>query len=525
MPIKLHDFQQEVVNKFFKSGSLLCVLPTGTGKTVVALEIIRRLKEQYGNKTKCLIVVPANLRSNFVDTIRKFQLKLNAEIIQKVSQLDQAYRTKTILVISYDFMRLYALKLLRYKWTLIVADEVHYAKNRQTKNFAVLYQLRLNSRHFLGLTASPIANTPEEFFTILIIVTGDRSIFAEGMQLIKYMEIGRKDPTWWEKLKATLTGRRPRSKKGELIPIGIKDIEAFRRLVGRWVYIPHYSKIEKLGTRPKVKSFVVRVDLDDFETKAYKYALRKIPRQDLKDLKEGTITNARLRQIKNIIMACQQTLLSPDYIYEYEERGQEGVEQSNISLFRPGSKIKAVAKFLKQTGEKTIVFSSFLRFGARLANHYFNKLGIKSREYSGAVKPQERKEIIKQFEEGDLQVICLTGAGQEGMNLPSCKNVFFLNLPWHGEILRQVVGRALRITSKNPFVRMFWLFAYTKDGQETIDLWLSNLIKRKDIIRNAIFAALQETTANVSVQLPSYEGPRPKSKRKPDTVLGINYPR
>ena len=69
--------------------------------------------------------------------------------------------------------------------------------------------------------------------------------------------------------------------------------------------------------------------------------------------------------------------------------------------------------------------------------------------------------------------------------------------------------------------------AYTSKGKETIDHWLSKIIQRKEIMRNEIFRVLQEiSTANVTAQLPSYDGPKPKGrKRKVDIITGPIYPR
>ena len=497
--MNLYQFQQEAVDKFFKSGSLLVSITTGGGKTVVALEIIRRFLKKNSN-FRCLIISPANLRQNFVQNIEKFKLKINSCIVTDKSQFEDCYKTFNVLIVSYNFLRLYFQSVIfKFNWDLVICDELHYAKNTATVNYKTILQLRQRAKHFLGLTASPLMNDPKEFFAIVSIVANDLSILKEGLKLIKYKKIGE-TPLW----KTILFGKKS---KPQLIPVGVTDVEKFKQLLQKWVYIPEYTKLKGVTNRPEVKSYLVNVNLTKFEISAYKYALRSIPKHQLKELQQGTITDHELRAIRNSIIACQQTLLSPDYIYNYTTE-----ELSvNISRFRPGSKIIKAGEILKVTGDKSIVYSPFLIFGARLANQYFNTIGIKSAEYSGHVKQLERQKLVDQFEHGDLQVLCLTGAGQEGLNLPSCKNVLFLTLAWNQEVLRQVLGRALRITSKNKFVNVIWLFA-TINGKETIDHWMSRIIKRKALIRNVIFEILSEQ--NVSASLTGYEIPVGKPLRR-----------
>jgi len=510
--MKLYNFQLEATNKFFKSGSLLVAINTGGGKTVVALNIMLKIKEKNNNKLKCIVIGPANLRSNFIDSIRKFKIKLKSIPITDINTFKENFDKYDIFIISYNFLRSYQDILFDYKWDLVVTDELHYAKNMATKNFKSLFELRKHTKHFLGLTASPISNDAREFFTIISIVANDINIYREGMKLIKYEYVGSKKYPWWQKVIF-----KKKDKKGVPVQIGITDVERFKQLVGKWIYLPKIDKIRKeTGKVPEIKSFSINCYLTNNEIDAYKYAESKIPPEILNRMKNDNATEEDLRKIKNRLMACQQTLLSPDYIYN--------IENNIHNKITTGTKIKKAAQIIHKTGFKTIVYSTFKTYGTSLANHYFNSIGIKSMEYSGDIKSDERAQIVHRFENDDLQVICLTAAGQEGLNLPSCKNVIFLNLPWNGETLRQVLGRALRITSDNEFVNLIWLKSVYKDNgelHETVDLYISDIIQRKDIIRNVIHSVLSETM--VSSGLPSYEGPSPEKKNKPK-VLPTIYP-
>jgi len=479
--IHLYQFQKEVIQKFLKSGSLIAALPTGTGKTVVALSIITKLSKKYKD-FKCLVVVPANLRSNFRDNILKFHLNVSNSIITSLDQFERLYQESSVLVVSYNFVRSYYQQLLNYRFHLIICDEIHYAKNKGSVTFRSLFILRQNTIHFLGLTASPISNNAQEFFTIIALVADDKTIITRGMKTVKIIRLGAEKKS---KISRVLFGP---PKRGTKVEVGIKDPEAFKRLVGKWIYIPKMEKITSTGKRPDVRSFIIKVPLSSYEVKIYKYIMGKIPSSVLKQLESGTISDNDVRKIKNWLIAAQQALISPDYIIQSD--------MQEVTNPQAGSKVRKVGEILKETKEKSIVYTPFLRFGAKVANHYFNSIGIKSVEYSGAITHDERRKIVNLFEKGDLQVICLTGAGQEGINLPSCKNVFFLSLHFNPEVMRQVMGRALRVTSKNPYVKVYFVFAVIQTAfggqQETVDHWISRIVNRKTLLRQAIYNILQE---------------------------------
>ena len=484
--IHLYQFQKEAIQKFLKSGSLIAALPTGTGKTVVAISIILKLHNIYGKDFKCLVIVPANLRSNFSDTITKFHLNISNKVITKVSDFHESMKKGNLSVISYNFLRMYFNEIVKYDYHLVVCDELHYAKNSGSTTFKTLFSLRQITQHFLGLTASPVSNNAKEFFTIVALVANDKTIINEGMKLVKYIRVGRKEPSLIQKW---LFGAKP--KGGTRVQVGITDQYEFKRLVSRWIYIPTHHKISVTGKRPDVKTFVIKVPLTKYEAQVYKYVIGKIPALLLKQLQRGTISDNDVRKIKNWLMAAQQVLLSPDYVIANDNR-----DVVAATTARAGSKIMRVGQMIKQSGEQSIVFTPFLRFGAQVANRYFNSIGIKSVEYSGAISKQERKEIVEKYENQQIQVICLTGAGQEGINLPSCKNVFFLSMHFNPEVMRQVMGRALRITSKNPYVNVYTIFAVIKKGpfmyEKTVDQWISAIVNRKTLLRQAIYNILQE---------------------------------
>ena len=485
--MNLYEFQKEAISKFFKVSKcrMIAALPTGTGKTVVALAIINKVLVR-NSSYKILVIVPANLRNNFVENIRRLKLKLNAKIVTSKNELEIAYKQFDIVIISFNFLRLYFDTVNKYKWNMLVVDEIHYAKNMNTKNFKLLWKLTGQVNCFLGLTASYVSNRLEEFFSIIALVANQRQIIYIGKQLIQYETRGQYKPSYISKL---LLG--DEEQKGKLVQVGISDPHTFKLLVSKYIYLPKNEKVLVVGKRPVPKSIKRLVNLTEFEWKTYKYVQGKIPKTLIRLLSSGDINEEQLRQIKNQIMAMQQVLITPDYIIEGKQSK------------RPSSKVLACANHILNNKSKALVFTPFLEHGAKIVYEYFRSKGIKCALYAGNINKHERQMIQKDFESGKIDVIVLTAAGKEGINLPSATEVHFLSLTWNPEDLEQVMGRALRMTSTNETVYVYWYFAVGPDGEETIDIWMDRVLDRKRILKQEIYKLLSEF--NSVANLSSYE--------------------
>ncbi len=134
----LRDYQKECVERWFLSGKRgIVVLPTGAGKTVVALEILYRLK------CSALVVVPT------IDLLEQWYRALK-RISNDVGRYGAGYKEiKPITVITYDSAYL-NVQSFGNKFELVVFDEVHHLPAPSYANIAEM----LASPYRLGLTAT-----------------------------------------------------------------------------------------------------------------------------------------------------------------------------------------------------------------------------------------------------------------------------------------------------------------------------------------------------------------------------------
>ncbi len=137
----LRDYQQEALRRWFGAKMRgVIVLPTGSGKTIIALEAIRQL----GVKT--LIVVPT------IDLLNQWSEVLKTQLhVPDVGMLGGGTKTVTPITVStYDSASLLAPKIADI-FGLIVFDEVHHLPSPSYRLSAEL----LIAPYRLGLTATP----------------------------------------------------------------------------------------------------------------------------------------------------------------------------------------------------------------------------------------------------------------------------------------------------------------------------------------------------------------------------------
>lgn len=150
----LYEFQTEAVEKWMKLGDRrgTIILPTGGGKSIIAIDIIRKLQ------VCTLIVVPTLvLFEQWKEKIREL-LEVDDEFIGFFGGGKKEIRPITI--ITYNSAKLYS-RTLRYQFDLLILDEAHHLVGQ--------YELIADgylARYRLALSAT--LNENETVFTILM---------------------------------------------------------------------------------------------------------------------------------------------------------------------------------------------------------------------------------------------------------------------------------------------------------------------------------------------------------------------
>jgi len=136
--IELREYQEQAVERWMEDKKGVIVLPTGSGKTYVALEIIKELS------VPTLVIVPT------LDLLDQWKEKLSIFGSENVGEYSgRKKELKPITVSTYDSAYLSA-ELLGNKFLLLVFDEVHHLPSDAYRQIAEMSA----APYRLGLTAT-----------------------------------------------------------------------------------------------------------------------------------------------------------------------------------------------------------------------------------------------------------------------------------------------------------------------------------------------------------------------------------
>ena len=119
---------------------------------------------------------------------------------------------------------------------------------------------------------------------------------------------------------------------------------------------------------------------------------------------------------------------------------------TNISEMRSG-KIEWVIKKVIGDQRSTLIYSSWLTSGKNILTDEFKKYGITYAEVDGTMSKQKRDESVKKINNGDVQVLLISKAGGEGLDLKGIRTVIMLDPVWNEASEQQIKGRAVRYKS------------------------------------------------------------------------------
>ena len=148
-------------------------------------------------------------------------------------------------------------------------------------------------------------------------------------------------------------------------------------------------------------------------------------------------------------------------------------------------KMESLIDLLKDgdlAGEKTIIFTRFKKM-VNLLVPALEKAGIGCVRITGDENEGQRKEAQKAFQDptSDTQVVLITMAGGEAINLQSAKAIVFYDSPWSAGDYIQILGRMIRIGSKHDNV-----YAFHMVTEGTVDQRVMQVLRKKMKLINQV---------------------------------------
>lgn len=230
--------------------------------------------------------------------------------------------------------------------------------------------------------------------------------------------------------------------------------------------VPMLYMLQPANTITDLDTFntVFEQALNKFETKNRKNDLVKIMQQHVSCYTNDAVSKSMYPHVER-----QEVKLIMDKVYLQDYKMVESNDKTglprymkgkNISVFfnglrrasntlrAPSAKIaKVIDLIVSHKSEKCVIYSSWKDAGISLVGRQLQRLNIKHVYISGEQSQIDKKLNIDAYNNGDVQVMLISKAGAEGIDLKGTKVVIILEPHWNNELIRQVIGRAVRYRS------------------------------------------------------------------------------
>ncbi len=436
--IKPRKYQEEIYKTCLEKNCMI-VLPTGLGKTLIALMVaIERIKK-YPTE-KILMLAPTKpLAEQHLESFKKQLPELWADIqlftgAIKAEKRKKIWDTADIIFstpqcIANDLKnQLYSLENV----SLLIEDEVH----RCVKNYDYTYIARVylgQAKHprLIGLTASPGSDAKKirEITQNLSIQEIElRTRESEDVKpYLQELEIEKRNiefPTQLKEIKSILSKiydeyieelRTRNFLFGTVTKISLIELQ---KKLGNQISRNFHSPQSYLGISACAQAIKISHAIELLETQTlesfFKY-IKQIFEQAAKKQSRGVVKLVNKQEF-NLVHAKTYNLL---------EKGFEHPKiEEIIRTIRDESK--------NHENLKVIIFTQF-RETANIISRNLNKLSkIKSKVFVGQAKKEgmglsqkEQKKIIDEFSNGELNILCATCIAEEGLDIPEVSTVIF----------------------------------------------------------------------------------------------------
>ncbi len=452
--LNMYNYQIKTVKavlKKFRGRALFCD-EVGLGKTIEAgiamVELIMR-----GLCKKILILVPPSLVEQWITEMKR---KFNQDFIscdnpEFISMGDNAWGhfNKVVASIATAKRKRNSSIISDIKYDLIVVDEAHHLKNRNT--VAWKFVNNLQKKYIFLLTATPVQNSMEELYNLITLLKPGQ---LKTYSYFKKTFVGDKEGLEAKnvgKLKELLSGVMIRNKRSDV------DIKFTKRNA---VTINTNLNSDERKLYDNISKFIKEKYTDE-DSVLTKFILKNLQEQ------MGSSFITMFPTLQKLAENEKLSLKEKEALYLYCEETKRIVQYE----VKDNAKIKQLLKILQEFRGKVIVFTKY-RGTQQLIISILKENGFQTAEFHGALKRKEKEDQIRFFRE-TAQVLVSTEAGGEGRNLQFCNCIVNFDLPWNPMAIEQRIGRIHRVGQEKD------VFVYNLASRDTLEYYILDLLDRK----------------------------------------------
>jgi superfamily II DNA or RNA helicase len=440
-------YQEETARKVLKSfrGRALLSDEVGLGKTIEAAIILKEYI-QRGIVKSALILTPATLVSQWQEELQtKFGLNFpstdDPDFHKKGLQFWEA--PYLLASINQAKSKRNMSAVIQREYDLVIVDEAHHLKNRNTLNWKLVNSLK--KRFLLLLTATPVENNLMELYN-----------------LITLLKPGQ--------LKTASAFRNEFMTKGD--PTGPQNRSRLKELLGQ-VMIRNTRALAKIGI-PSRFAQTIRVKPGANEATLYKQITDLVHHINATDRKGNKLLLKNLlaeagSSPQAVELTLQRLLARRDFLWDHE---QEIRAIHNLCRSMGDTeKNKILLNLIRSAKGKKIVFVNYLGTLDHLST-FLSWNDIPHAVFDGRLNNRQKDAEIQSFREAK-DILVTTEIGGEGRNLQFCHQMINYDLPWNPMKIEQRIGRIHRLGQQNE------VMIYNLCAAESIEEYILDILDRK----------------------------------------------
>jgi SNF2 family DNA or RNA helicase len=446
--VEHYEHQIETALKALRDmrGRALLADEVGLGKTIEAGIIMKELILR-GLVRSVMVLTPASLTEQWREELENkfhesFQVMETPAQWQEVATAEQG---RWIVSLDRAKLKHQSDAILAREYDLIVIDEAHKLKNRNTLAWQFVNQVR--KRYVLLLTATPVQNDLMELYSLITILAPGQLGTVRAFRRHFLEQADSRQP---------------------------KNTRSLRRLLNDVMIRNRRSKVDIQF--PKRQAAIYHLAMSEPEWQLYADVTDYIRRRfrDVDSNKHLRLTLVTLqRELSSSPQAVASTLrkMVQDRAHGENTRAELQRFLTLAESIPVGRKLTAVKEILQRYPDKFLIFTEYRQTLDTIVRH-LQEGGIPTVGFHGGLSIEQKEAAVAAFK-GDMRVMVSTESGAEGRNLQFCHQLINYDLPWNPMRVEQRIGRLHRLGQEKD-VKIFNLSC-----NETIEAHVIELLARK----------------------------------------------
>jgi SNF2 family DNA or RNA helicase len=407
----LFDYQKKGVEFVLFRKAAIIADEMGLGKTLQAISAAVLKKDIFGFR-RTLVVCPASLKAQWKAEIEKFSGE--KALIVEGMPLDREMMYKDtghyFFIVNYETILRDSQVINNAGIDFLILDEAQRVKNFETQTASAVK--RLNAKHTLVITGTPIENKLIDIFSIMSILN---PYFFGPLWEFSYQHC-LFDPNRKDKINGYYNLQKLNKK--------LEDVVIRRQ------------KRHVISELPNLMQMDIPVEMSPLQQEyhsSYVLALGKIVRKKF-------LTPFDLQRIQ-VLLANMRMVCDSTYLIDNETNESPKLQELQYMLMEKMD--------IANNEVKLIIFSEWVKVH-KLIGDMLRKAGVGFVELSGKIPVKRRGDLIRKFEDDpSIKVFLSTEAGGAGLNLQVANTLINFELPWNPAKKNQRIGRIDRLGQKS----------------------------------------------------------------------------